>query len=359
MRCRYHALLQLAAFVTVVAFHSELPGFTGGWIAVELFFALAGYNMASVLQTSTPLRHYLLTRYRRLALPLLVLAPAVLVLVLLGSRPALVYALSAPLQVHNLLRVAMDEAKPTDMVWLPTWFIGALFQLQVLALLLKPVLLQARVMLVMLGVTGVGVAFRSFGGLLLDGEGALSFASADALYWAPLTHVEALVGGLQLGLGRFQRLRRFLPAIAVLVVLSVLALAASSTAFPTIAFPLGTGAGHEHIWGYAALATGAVLLIDKRQAIARFVLGLAFGARLDRAIESLSRLTFMGYLLHGAILALLTRLLASSASGLAFSTSLLGQCSIATAVVGFALLGAAVLHRISTFVARRGATESP
>ena len=363
MRCRYHALLQIIGFLAVVAFHAEVRGMEHGWIAVELFFALAGYNMARMLQQRSTFKDYVVTRYRRLSPPLLLLAPAVALLIVLGSKSALTFVLSAPLQMHNLLRVTMSDWRDTDMAWVPSWFLASLFQLQLLVFLVRGVLTHAHVLVVLTAAAGLGLSFRLALGTVLQGaEGALTFADADALYWAPLTHVEAIVGGVQVGLGRLLpprgRSRTVFVMLGVLAALGVVALALSLVSSDGPTFPLGQAGVGEHVWGYLALALAAIALIDKRHFLARWVLGWKLSPRVDAAIESLSRLTFLGYVLHGCVLALLTRALQKTPSGLAVLQSPSGALAVSACVATLSLVLAAKLGQLTAFLADRRSPHS-
>ena len=358
MRCRYHALLQIIGFLAVVTFHAEVPGMAHGWIAVELFFALAGYNMARMLQQRSTFKAYLAARYRRLAPPLLLLAPAVVLLIAVGSESALTFALSAPLQLHNVLRVTMSDWRPTDMAWVPSWFLAALFQLQLLVFLVRGVLTHGHVLVVLAATAGLGLSFRLGLGTVLQGAGGvLTFAEADALYWAPLTHVEAIVGGVQVGLGRLQvsagRSRLTFVGLGVLVALGVIALAVPLVSRQGPMFPLGQAGIGEHVWGYLVLAAAAIVLIDKRHALARWVLSWQLQPRIDAAIDSLSRLTFLGYVLHGCVLVLLTRALQKAPYGPALLQSPAGALVVSAGVATVSLLLAAKLGQLTAFLAER------
>ena len=363
MRCRYHALLQILGFLAVVAFHSELPGMDHGWVAVELFFALAGYNMARMLQARSSFKDYLVARYRRLSPPLLLLVPAVALLIVLGSKSALTFVVAAPLQLHNLLRVTMLDSRETDMAWLPSWFLASLFQLQLLMFLVRGVLTHAHVLVVLASAAGLGLSFRlGLGALLQGADGVITFAEADALYWAPITHVEAIVGGVQVGLGRMWIPRgRFRTALVVLAGLAVIA--AVALALPLVSsegptFPLGQVGVNEHVWGYLALAAAAIVLIDKRHFLARWVLSWKLAPRVDATIEALSRLTFLGYVLHGCVLAVLTRALQKSAHGWALLQSPAGALVITVSVATLSLVLAAKLGQIIAFLADRRSPHS-
>jgi len=346
MRCRYHALLQIVGFLAVVAFHAEVTFMSRGWFAVELFFALAGYNMVGALQQRSTLPRYAWARYRRLALPLLLLLPAVVLLVVIGSSAAATYAVAAPLQLHNLTRVAMTEVRDLDMAWMPTWFVAALFQLQLLAFLVRRVLISASLALVLSGTAALGLGFRyALGEVLNSGDGSLSFSAADALYWAPITHVEALVGGVLLGLGRFDSRR----IISVMLFVSLCASAVvlfTAVEFPSLAFPLGLGDSGEHVWGYLVLATFALVLIDKRQPLARWVLGWELAPRVDRAIVVVSQLTFVAYLAHGSVLAVSTYALQRVSGGAAFLVSTRGAIVSMLFVVATSMLISSVFARL-------------
>ena len=354
MRCRYHALLQILGFVAVVAFHAEMPGMAGGWVAVELFFALAGFNMARMLRESSTFRDYLVARYRRLTLPLLLLVPAVVLLIARGSKSAVTFAVFAPLQMHNLWRVSMGELWETDIAWVPSWFVASLFQLQLLVFLVRGALLTAHVRVLVFVATAIGLAFRgSAGQLFVEADGTLTAGAADALYWAPLTHVEALVGGLLLGLGRLQLSRRAADAGFAVVGVGVGALAVGLALvdYSWLGFPLGQDAAGAHVWGYLALAFAAVVVVDKRQFVARWILSWKLSPKIDAAIESVSRLTFVGYVLHGTVLAFVTRGLLRLMRGAPFSQSAIAL-AVTIGVAALSLLLAATLGQLGGHFSR-------
>jgi len=344
MRCRYHALLQIVGFLAVVAFHSEVTFMGTGWFAVELFFALAGYNMVGALQQRSTLPRYAWARYRRLAIPLLVLLPAVALLVLVGSRGAATYAVTAPLQLQNLTRLAITEAWDLDMAWIPTWFVAALFQLQLLTFPLRRALIGASLPLVVSGTAALGLVFRyALGEVLGSSDGSLSLPAAEALYWAPITHVEALVGGVLVGLGRFSSGR--IISLTLFACLGAFAVAFFSQ-YPSLAFPLGLGDSGEHVWGYLVLATCAVVLIDKRQPLARWVLGWQLAPSADRAIAFLSQHTFVAYLAHGSVLAVSTYALQRVSGGAAFLSSTPGPVVFTLFVVTTSMLISAIFAKL-------------
>jgi peptidoglycan/LPS O-acetylase OafA/YrhL len=67
VRVRYVSLLQIAATIAIIGFHSGVRGGQAGWMAVEVFFVLAGLNMTRCFDRHAGVASYVLSRARRLA----------------------------------------------------------------------------------------------------------------------------------------------------------------------------------------------------------------------------------------------------------------------------------------------------
>jgi len=77
--------LRALAVLVVVAFHARVPGFTGGYVGVDLFFVLSGYLITNVFSSNPNLIRFYIRRAKRLI-------------------PALTLMLAAYLTVFPILR---------------------------------------------------------------------------------------------------------------------------------------------------------------------------------------------------------------------------------------------------------------
>src|SRR5579871_374284 len=57
--------LRALAVVAVILFHARVPGFSGGYVGVDVFFVISGYLITEILLRS-PLRTFYLRRARRI-----------------------------------------------------------------------------------------------------------------------------------------------------------------------------------------------------------------------------------------------------------------------------------------------------
>lgn len=76
--------LRAWAVIAVVLYHFNIPGFTGGFIGVDIFFVISGFLMTGIivsgLETNNfSLWNFYLARARRIIPPLLVLCSALLI----------------------------------------------------------------------------------------------------------------------------------------------------------------------------------------------------------------------------------------------------------------------------------------
>jgi peptidoglycan/LPS O-acetylase OafA/YrhL len=70
--------LRALAVLAVVAVHAKVPGFSGGFVGVDLFFVLSGYLITQVLAENPDLRRFYWHRARRLIPPLALMLAAYL-----------------------------------------------------------------------------------------------------------------------------------------------------------------------------------------------------------------------------------------------------------------------------------------
>jgi peptidoglycan/LPS O-acetylase OafA/YrhL len=84
--------LRAVAVLLVLAGHCYVPGFTGGYIGVDVFFVLSGYLITNVLRRNDDLKHFYARRARRL-LPAFVLMLAAYLVLFTLYRPDYAYHL--------------------------------------------------------------------------------------------------------------------------------------------------------------------------------------------------------------------------------------------------------------------------
>jgi hypothetical protein len=190
---RYRSVLQIVCAVAIVAFHAGLRGASTGWIAVELFFVLAGFPMASMVARYPDTGCYALERVRRLAPELAVIWVSCVVLLLTGwpSRNLLLFLGSAPFFLQNLMEPLYGYESDVSWTFLPSmWFVAALLQLQVVFFVLRHRLRRTHaVTLLTLSVVG-GTLFRvslalSSGPL----QRHLDLGDSYVIYVMPFTHL--------------------------------------------------------------------------------------------------------------------------------------------------------------------------
>lgn len=70
--------IRALAVLAVIAFHARVPGFSGGFIGVDVFFVLSGYLITSVLSDNANLRQFYWRRFLRLVPPLALMLAAYL-----------------------------------------------------------------------------------------------------------------------------------------------------------------------------------------------------------------------------------------------------------------------------------------
>ncbi|QDC08721.1 acyltransferase [Oceanicola sp. D3] len=270
--------LRALAAIVVLAFHTNLPGFGGGFLGVDLFFVLSGFLTTSLLvpqiESFSPdgFRRFLSRRLWRLW-PLLLAFCAILALALwlvgLGSPAAL---LNAALFLGNTDRAVLGYASYS----VHTWSLAAEMQFYVLLALLAFVLrsarqLQAALMAGFLAVTLCRVVFA------LSGDWGGGF-------YSPFAHSSGLfLGGL---LATMPRRQMHHAPVACAAALLVLAAAVTVAVFRSY--------GALLLWiTFTELATAVLLmaLLSGRAGVVARVLGL-------RPLVWFGQLSYGVYLWH-------------------------------------------------------------
>lgn len=308
-RSSYLSLLQIAGALSIVAFHIGIPFSGAGWIAVELFFVIAGINMTAALDRDQSVASYAWSRVRRLCPELCMVWSFAVVLVISGGGTAgmLWFTGTGPFFLQNLTLPLFDYSFPRDWVFGPLWFIGALLQLQVLLFASKRMWLRAKPMSVIVAFVCFGLSFRLlFAWLVSVHPQTLSGAKADALYCLPFSHVEAIVLGLMIGRGALPAIGRLLPIFGALI-LSLGALnvwlSHGLVSWRCAGFDFPLRLNYIHVWGYTVLAFAAASLSVKSGPLAVAIESIKRPLQVDKAVERLASLTFGVYLFHGIIMA--------------------------------------------------------
>lgn len=299
---RYLELLSILGTVAVIGFHCELQEFRAGWIAVVFFFVLAGVRMVPAIHRDEQTFSYGLRRVQRLA-------PEFLCVYLVGLfwlvwKPSLglkLFAASGMVFAHNWTRAYFDFSYQ-DWLFIPLWFVGALLQLQVLAMIFRRWLRRLSARALFTAAVVVGVASRFLIALLVGShDGSISVRLADSIYWTPFAHIEALVGGFLIGRGDWRSLGRWMPAIvafaAMLGVANVFALGLSPL---TLGYPVGLPQNYEFLWGYPVLALMAMSCVSQTSFLRYWVDRIALPRKVDQLVVHVAQLTYGMYIFHGA-----------------------------------------------------------
>lgn len=211
--------LRAWAVVAVLLFHFQIPGFTAGFMGVDLFFVISGYLMTAIVikglegQKFSLLQFYL-ARVRRIVPALMVLLAVLLVLgwfwlptpdyKTLGAQSA--YSLSFLSNIHFWRATGYFDSAAHEKWLLHTWTLGVEFQFYILYPVFLLVLWKIKASVRMLF---VGIALAFVASLLLS----LVFSGwkpAASFYLLPTRGWEFLAGGLSLLILReFPDVRRF------------------------------------------------------------------------------------------------------------------------------------------------------
>ena len=151
-RLRHITLLQLCATLSIIAFHVGVRGAQAGWIAAELFFVIAGFNMAKSLERHSNVRSYAFARVRRLAPEVGVIWCVSVICVAAGwhNREFVLFLCSAPLFLQNFIEPFFDASATVDWGFLLIpWFVAALLQLQILLFMFRRYLIRSTIVVVL------------------------------------------------------------------------------------------------------------------------------------------------------------------------------------------------------------------
>ncbi len=298
---RYLELLSILGTVAVIGFHCQVQEFRAGWIAVVFFFVLAGVRMAPAIDRDERAFSYGLRRLQRLAPEFLcVYLVALCWLVWKPSLGLKLFAATGIVFAHNWTRAYFDFSYQ-DWLFIPLWFVGALVQLQVLAMVFRRWLRQLSAGALFTAAVMVGVASRLSISLVIGGnDGNIPVRLADTIYWTPFAHIEALIGGFLLGRGEWRSLGRGMPLIvAFAAILGAANLYVSGLPPMTLGYPVGLPQNYEFLWGYPVLAVVAMSCVSQTNFLRYWVDRMVLPGSVDQLVVHAAQLTYGAYIFHG------------------------------------------------------------
>ena len=297
-------LLQIAGTVAIVAFHTQAPLSQAGWVAVELFFVLAGMHMTPALNRGTAVVTYARYRVIRIFPEVALVWTATLIWVFLagGTDGMLWFLVTAPFQLQNITPLFFNYQLPQDAIFGPIWFLGALFQIQLLVCIFKRPLKSFKPSLIITTTLLLGIVSRLLFGVISGHPITLEGKHAGILYCMPFCHLEAVVLGVLINNGKLPELGRKMPLIVGLVLifgflnyrLSSDKIHAASLGYE---FPLRINL--SYLWGYPALAFAAASLCAQDSKRAYEIFGSTSPLWLTNRISEIAALTYGVYCFHG------------------------------------------------------------
>jgi len=224
---RFDALdgVRALAVLFVFGFHVDMPLFRGGFLGVDMFFALSGYLITMLLlrEFRATDRVWLGGFYMRRFLRLM---PAVVVLIVVAVPAAKLAGIGSPLRdglatLLYLMDVFGAHSFDHGGVLAHTWSLAVEEQFYLLwpALLIVGLRRRIRLDLLIGGIAALGLTT----GILLAGRVGMS-----ATYRTPFPHIPVLAAGVLLALALDGRGHRFAPRIAAGLRSSVVGWAAAT-----------------------------------------------------------------------------------------------------------------------------------
>src|SRR4051794_30326652 len=131
---RYLQILSILGTMAIIGFHCGIRQLAAGWMAVVLFFVLAAMRMAAAIERDERTLKYGWRRLRRFAPEFLCIYVISLLLLAFWPSPGLRwFAITGPMFLQNWTRFFFEPAFQ-DLLFGPSWFLGALMQLQLLCM---------------------------------------------------------------------------------------------------------------------------------------------------------------------------------------------------------------------------------
>lgn len=270
--------LRAVAVLPVVLFHAGLPGFSGGYVGVDVFFVISGYLIAGILladleRGTYSIRRFYERRIRRifpalatvvaatLAAGAVLLTPAALVEV--GRSALAVGAFASNFFFWKSVDYFADAHAVQPL--LHTWSLAVEEQFYIVFPPLLAFIVRRRWPVVPILATLAALSFV--------GAAALVFVKPSATFYLPFTRAWELLAGVLIAAGAAPKgvsstMRGWAGTVGILLILVPIALYTSRTPFPGLAaIPpvLGTAL---FIWSGEAGPTAAGRLLSARPIVA-------------------------------------------------------------------------------------------
>jgi hypothetical protein len=307
-RLLHISLLQIYGTLCVLGYHCHIRGvaFSG---VIELFFVIAGFNMAASMERYDNVRSFVLGRVRRLLPEVGVIWYASLICFIVGCQrwENGLFLSSAPFFLQNYIESFFDTSMSINYLFLfPMWFVAALMQLQVLVFIFRRHLLFANVGVVLgvsLTLTGLAQALTAMvlGGLYRN----LDYMTADLIYRLPFTHLTAMIIGIMLGLGRLKGFTSYFPAIAFLWLgAGLINMHAMNSILPLSSFgyPALMSFNYQYLWGYPLSALFMASFVARSNWFEVTLSKIKMPVGLEKWLHQLALLTYATYVFHGLTL---------------------------------------------------------
>ncbi|MBK1723915.1 acyltransferase family protein [Thiocystis violacea] len=274
--------LRALAILPVVLFHAHVPGFSGGFVGVDVFFVISGFLITAIIDRELRAGHFTITRFyerrARRILPALFVVMAccsVLAAILLFPNQYLAYArslIAATLFVSSFLFRREDgyfDLTSDEKPLLHTWSLSVeeiYYVFFPLMLIWAWRLVRDRRLLVLIAV-GLLSFIASVGGLYLDPTSKSVFFLPHFRAWEFLLGATIALASPRLILS--QRIADAASAIGVLMILVAVFAYSGETVFPGLAallpcagaaLVIAAGRGRETLAG-KGLASPAVVFI--------------------------------------------------------------------------------------------------
>jgi len=309
---------------------------------------MAGMHMASSMNRDIPTCTYARQRLVRLFPEVAVVWLATLAFVIAGRGTAGMHWFlgTAPFQLQNLTPLFFQYNLPRDAVFGPLWFLGSLFQLQVVLHALRKRIGTANPVWIIAIALILGVSGRLLFAIWRGHARELDGTSSGILYCMPFCHLEAIVLGVVLGRGGFPGLGRLLPWCVGLIAGAGLLnvwFSGGRMGIASLGFEFPPRINGSHLWAYPLLALGSGALCAKDGPLAARLDRAKLPAWIERCLSTLAPLTYGVYCFHGLIIA----------TGINFASVLSRSSTGRTAVFAITLLEAFLCSALVSQLWRR------